>query len=76
MNVNLGAPYEAIVQKVIAKGYAGTQVEVLRQALLAYWKELEEVHLVNTGIEAEMRLIRSGKVKTLPLKNVLKKYSR
>ena len=53
MNVNLGIPYETIVKKAIEQGYAGNQTEVIRQALLAYERTLEEeeVKLVNKGIE-------------------------
>ena len=76
MNVNLGTPYEAIVEKVIEKGYAGNQTEVIRQALLAYERNLEEeeVRLVNKGVELEMQEIKEGKVKTKSLEAVKKKY--
>lgn len=76
MNVNLGVPYEAIVNKAIEKGYAGNQTEVIRQALLAYERMLEEeeAKLVNKGVELEMQDIRQGKVKTKSLKSIKKKY--
>ena len=76
MNVNLGVPYEAIVHKAIEKGYAGNQTEVIRQALLAYERQLEEeeVKLVNKGIELEMQEIREGKVKTKGIAQIKKKY--
>jgi Arc/MetJ-type ribon-helix-helix transcriptional regulator len=76
MNVNLGVPYEAIVDKAIEKGYAGNQTEVIRQALLAYERMLEEeeVKLVNKGIELEMQDIREGKIKTKSLENIKRKY--
>ena len=76
VNVNLGTPYEAIVEKVIEKGYAGNQTEVIRQALLAYERNLEEeeVRLVNKGVELEMQEIKEGKVKTKSLEAVKKKY--
>ncbi len=76
MNVNLGAPYEHIVQKVIEKGYAGNQTEVIRQALLAYSRDIEEeeVFLVHKGVKAEMAEIRSGKTKSIPLSKILSKY--
>ena len=66
MNVNLGSPYEIIIQNIIKKGYAGNQTEVIRQALMAYARqiEMEEVILVNKGIERDMKDIRSGKMKT------------
>ncbi|MFH1224706.1 MAG: hypothetical protein V1676_02790 [Candidatus Diapherotrites archaeon] len=76
MNVNLGIPYEAIVNKAIEKGYAGNQTEVIRQALLNYERQLdeEEVRLVNRGIELEMREIREGKIKVKSLAKIKKKY--
>ena len=76
MNVNLGIPYEVIVNKAIEKGYAGNQTEVIRQALLAYERALdeEEVKLVNKGIELEMQEIREGKIKTKSLASIKKKY--
>jgi Arc/MetJ-type ribon-helix-helix transcriptional regulator len=77
MNVNLGAPYEAITNKVIEKGYAGNQTEVIRQALLAYERMLEEeeVRLVNKGIEFEMQQLKEEKIKTKSLEQLRKKYN-
>lgn len=76
MNVNLGAPYEAIMQKFIERGYAGNQTEVLRQALVAYERmvEEEEVRLVRKGIEFEMQEIDSGRVKVIPFEKITAKY--
>jgi Arc/MetJ-type ribon-helix-helix transcriptional regulator len=76
MNVNLDVPYEAIVKKVIEKGYAGNQTEVIRQALLAYERQLEEeeAKLVNKGIEMEMQEIKEGRIKTKSLEHIKKKY--
>ncbi|MFH1448029.1 MAG: hypothetical protein ABIG39_04140 [Candidatus Micrarchaeota archaeon] len=76
MNVNLGTPYESIMNKIIEKEYAGNQTEVIRQALLAYYSMLEEeeVRLVNKGIEFEMQEIQKGKVKTKSVETLKKKY--
>jgi len=76
MNVDLGVPYEAILKKAIEKGYAGNQTEVIRQALIAYERMLdeEEAKLVNKGIELEMQEIKEGKVKTKSLAAIKKKY--
>ena len=76
MNVNIGAPYEAVIRKIIEAGYAGNQTEVVRQALLAYARELdeEEVRLVNKGIELEMQEIKSGKLATKALEQKKRKY--
>ncbi|HIH09411.1 MAG TPA: hypothetical protein HA254_01955 [Candidatus Diapherotrites archaeon] len=64
--VNLGTPYEVAIEKIIEKGYAGNQTEVIRQAIMAYERmiEEEEVRLVNRAVEVEMEDIRSGKTKT------------
>ncbi len=66
MNINLGAPYEAAIKGIIEKGYAGNQTEVIRQAILAYERmiEEEELTLVHKAVEIEMRELESGKVKT------------
>ncbi|MFH1393753.1 MAG: hypothetical protein ABIH29_02630 [Candidatus Micrarchaeota archaeon] len=76
MNVNLGVPYESIIEKIIEREYAGNQTEVIRQALLLYERiiEEEEVKLVNKGIEFEMQEIKSGKLKTKSLKQIKEKY--
>ncbi|MFH1750798.1 MAG: hypothetical protein ABH863_03915 [Candidatus Micrarchaeota archaeon] len=78
VNINIGVPYEAIINKAIQKGYAGNQTEVIRQALLAYGRELEEeeVRLVNKGIEFEMQEIRSGRGRLLTHAQMKKKYLR
>jgi Arc/MetJ-type ribon-helix-helix transcriptional regulator len=74
MNINLGAPYERILSGLIEKGYAGNQTEVIRQALVAYDRQVkeEEAFLVHKGVEIEMAEIKSGKVKTIPMAKVMK----
>ena len=76
MNVKLGTPYEAIVIKVVEKGYAASHTEVIRQALIEYERKLdeEEVQLVNRGIELEMQEIRQGKTKTISLAALKKRH--
>ena len=76
MNINIGAPYESVIKKIIEDGYAGNQTEVIRQALLAYARELEEeeARLVNKGIELEMQEIKSGELKTKTLEQIKRKY--
>ncbi len=74
MNVNLGAPYEALMQRLIERGYAGNQTEVIRQALLLLEREIEEeeARLVHKAVEVEMAPILAGKAKTHSFKKVLK----
>lgn len=76
MNVNLGVPYEAIVNKAIEKGYAGNQTEVIRQALLAYERTLEEEEkeLVAKAVEMEMEEVRDGRIKTKSFDALKKKF--
>ena len=76
MNVNLGAPYEAIVARLIERGYAGNQTELIRHALVAFERSIDEaeVRLVHKGVEMEMADLRSGKVKTYSLDEMKRKY--
>lgn len=76
MNINLGLPYETAIKKIIEKGYAGNQTEVIRQAIAAYERMLEEeeLALVNKAVELEMQEILSGKQKTYTLEEIKKKY--
>lgn len=73
MNIDLGAPYEAAIRGIIEKGYAGTQTEAIRQAILAYERMIEEeLTLVHTAVEMEMSEMHSGKVKTHSLQDIKK----
>ncbi len=74
MNINLGAPYEAAIKRIIAKGYAGSQTEVIRQAILAYERMLneEELLLVHKAVETEMEEIEAGRVKTHSMREIKK----
>ncbi len=76
MNINLGVPYEAAIKKIIEKGYAGNQTEVIRQAILTYERMLEEeeLQLVHKAVEFEMGEIESGKIGTKTLEELEKKY--
>lgn len=71
--VNLGAPYEDIIDKLIKKGYAGTKSEAIRQALAFYDKHLEdeEFMLVSRASRAMMEDVKSGKTRTYKLEDVL-----
>jgi Arc/MetJ-type ribon-helix-helix transcriptional regulator len=72
MNINLGAPYEAAIKSIIEKGYAGSQTEVIRQAILAYERiiEEEELALVHKAVELEMEDIEAGKSKTCSFEEI------
>ena len=62
MNINIGRPYEEAIRRIIDKGYAGNQTEVIRQAILAYEKMLEEeeMMLVHRGVSIEMEEMLAG----------------
>jgi Arc/MetJ-type ribon-helix-helix transcriptional regulator len=73
LTVNLGAPYEAIIEKLIKRGYAGNKTEVLRQALISYEQKIdadEETRLVKKKVEKMMADIESGKAKTYPWEEI------
>ncbi len=74
MNINLGAPYEAAIKRIIARGYAGSQTEVVRQAILAYERMLneEELLLVHKAVETERGEIEAGRVKTHSMRKIKK----
>ena len=74
MNINLGAPYEIAIKRIIEKGYAGSQTEVIRQAILAYERmiEEEELMLVHKAAETEMAELEACKVKTHSLQEIKK----
>ncbi|MCK5140134.1 MAG: type II toxin-antitoxin system ParD family antitoxin [Thermodesulfovibrionia bacterium] len=76
MNINLGVPYEATIKRIIEKGYAGNQTEVIRQAILAYERMLdeEELQLVHKAVKLEMEEIKSGKIKNYGLDEIKKIY--
>lgn len=73
MNINLGAPYEAAIKSIIDKGYARTQTEAIRQAILAYERiiEEEELALVHKAVEIEMADIEAGKSKTHSFESIM-----
>ena len=64
--VTLGSPYERIIKKIIEKGYAGNQTEVIRQALINYERDIDEkeMELVGKAVDREMAEMLNGKAKT------------
>jgi Arc/MetJ-type ribon-helix-helix transcriptional regulator len=74
MNINLGTPYEATIRRIIEKGYAGNQTEVIRQAIFAYehMLEEEEIMLVHRAVEIEVEEIEAGKAKTFSFEEIKK----
>ena len=74
MNINLGHPYEIAIKSIIEKGYAGNQTEVIRQAIMAYKRQIdeEELALVHRAVDKEMAELDAGKVKMHSLEEIRK----
>jgi Arc/MetJ-type ribon-helix-helix transcriptional regulator len=74
MNINLGTPYETTIKRIIEKGYAGNQTEVIRQAIVAYEHILdeEEMMLVHRAVDIEVEEIEAGKAKTFSFEEIKK----
>jgi len=67
MNINIGAPYEAAIRRIIEKGYGGNQTEVIRQAIFAYERMIEEQELVlvHQAVEVEIREMETDETTSL-----------
>jgi Arc/MetJ-type ribon-helix-helix transcriptional regulator len=74
MKISIGSPYEAVIKRIIEKGYAGNQTEVIRQALLAYERMLEdeELMLVHRAVTVEVSEIEIKKNSTSSFDEVKK----
>lgn len=75
LTINLGAPYEEIIERLIKRGYAGNKTEILRQALVAYEQRIdaeEEKRLVEKKVKKMMADIESGKARTYPWDEIKK----
>ena len=76
LNVDLGEPYLFIIDSAIKKGYAGNKSEVIRHALKAFEREMnenEEAILVKKDVDQMMSRIKSGQMKTKPYGETRKK---
>lgn len=73
-NVNLGAPYEKIIDNIISREYAGNATEAIRQALLLYQQRLdkEEEELVTMAVMDMKAKIESGDIKMHSLEETKK----
>jgi Arc/MetJ-type ribon-helix-helix transcriptional regulator len=61
MHVKLGTPYENIMDLAIKSGYASSQTEVLRQALLKYKEYLTTEEQYKDKYVQKIKAIDSGK---------------
>jgi len=74
MNISIGTPYEAAIKRIIEKGYAGNQTEVIRQAILAYERMLddEELMLVHRAVEMEVKETEADEAKSFTFDQIKK----
>ena len=74
MNIIIGPPYEAAIKRIIEKVYAGNQTEVIRQAILAYERMLEdeELMLVHRAVTVEVSEIVAKKTPSQPFDEIKK----
>ena len=77
MNIIIGPPYEAVIKRIIDKGYAGNQTEVIRQAILAYERMLEEeeLTLVHRAVTIEVSEIDTKKTPSYTFDEIKKLIS-
>lgn len=77
LTVELGTPFEAIINKIIERGYAANKSEVIRQALILYDREIdeEEIALVRTAVESMVAGEKAGKRKTHTLEEIKREFN-
>ncbi len=77
MNIIIGPPYEAVIKRIIDKGYAGNQTEVIRQAILAYERMLEEeeLMLVHRAVKVEVSEMDAKKTSSYTFDEIKKLIS-
>ena len=77
MNVILRGKTKQIVETMVEEGYANTQSEAVRVALLNFGeKHLEEVELVNRKLDRLNAEIEAGKSRLLSPEEALGKYAK
>ncbi len=77
MNVILKGKTKEIVETMVEEGYANSQSEAIRLALINFDKDrMKEADLVNQKLDRIDRDIQSGKRKLLTAKQALGKYAK
>lgn len=74
LNVNLGKPYEEFIESMIKNGYAGSQVEVIRQALSIYKGQMAGEAVSGVKEAAKEMKLKERKQKKIPLEDVKEKF--
>ncbi len=77
LTIDLGTPFEAIMDKLLERGYAANKSELIRQALLLYDRAVdeEEVMLVRTAVDSMVAEQKAGKRKTFTLEEIEKEFN-
>lgn len=77
MNVILRGKTREIIQDMVAKGYANSQSEAIRLAIIWFGeKRMDETALVNAKLDRIDSDIASGKRKLLKAKDALGEYAK
>lgn len=77
MNVILRGKVKEIVESTVAAGYANTQSEAIRMAIINFGQEhLGEVELVNRKLDFLDQQAKQGKRKLLNAEQALGKYAK
>ncbi len=76
LTIDLGTPFEAIMDKLLERGYAANKSELIRQALILYDRAVdeEEIMLVRTAVESMVAEQKLGKRKTYTLEEIEKEF--
>jgi Arc/MetJ-type ribon-helix-helix transcriptional regulator len=76
LTIDLGTPFEAIMDKLLDRGYAANKSELIRQALILYDRAVdeEEIMLVRTAVESMVADQKSRKRKTYTLEEIEKEF--
>ena len=77
MNVILRGKTKQIVESMVKKGYANTQSEAIRLAIVRFGQEnLDEIEMVNRKLDRIDQEVREGKRKVLTAHQALGKYAK
>ena len=76
MNVILKGKVKEIVENMVERGYANTQSEAIRLAVINFNEKLTEAELVNRKLDKLDQKIKEGKRKLLNSDEALGKYAK
>jgi Arc/MetJ-type ribon-helix-helix transcriptional regulator len=77
LNVILRGKVKEIVESAVAAGYANTQSEAIRLAIIKFGEEhLDEIELVNKKLDKFNQEVKEGKRRLLGPEEALGKYAK